>query len=160
MLCSTKYDTSIPEFHAFLNKYPKLKLAREELQILYYYTIKELGPQMLLITDTYRPPKSQEKLLKEGKSEDKHSLHNLNPSHACDHVPLHQGELMWKDYRQMHFIYGLMYAIFQNLKRLHKWPWNIRCGMDWEMNNYTEDKTTLYDPGHIELRPLDYKPNS
>ena len=150
----------LASFGRFIGKNPKLNSALDELQILYFYTTKVLAPAEFVVYDSYRAPDTQEKLLKEGKSEDVHSLHNLNPSHACDHVPIVNGKAQWKAYKQFHFIYGIMYTTFQKLKHDNNWQWNIRSGMDWEMDNYTEDKTTLYDPGHIELRPLDYKPNS
>ena len=150
------YDTD--EFKDFLDENPKLKQARGELQILYFHTLLYLAPAKLLIYDSYRPPKTQEKLVEEGKSQTEKSLHNYNPSFACDHIPTLNGVAKWKSYRQLHFVYGVIYAIFRDLQKKYNWPYNIRSGMDWGMTNYTENKTTLYDPGHIELRTLDYKP--
>ena len=150
------YDTE--EFKDFLNKNYKLKDAIEDIQILYFETSKMLAPATLLAYDCYRDKERQKELVRQGKSETENSLHNFKPSLACDHIPVLNDKPMWKDYLQLHFIYGMMYVLFQDLKKKYNWHWQIRSGMDWEMNNYTQNKTSLYDPGHIEFRPLDYRP--
>ena len=138
------------EFNEFLDNNPKVKTARKELQYLYFYTSKIIAPSRILIYECHRSKERQLKLKKKGLSQVRFGQHNYNPSRACDFIPLKDGKARWEDYSQIHFVIGVQRAVFDflNFEGLR-----LRSGADWDENNYTQDKTTLYDPGHSAIRP-------
>ena len=144
-----KFD--VKDFVKFLDDNPRVESARGELQLVYYYTLAIIKPARMLIYGCYRSKEKQFEKFKKGLSQVKFGDHNYNPSHACDTVPLKNGKAMWEDYSQFHFLIGVKKGIATELNTQLNWHLKYISGADWDNNNETTEKTSLYDPGHDAL---------
>jgi peptidoglycan L-alanyl-D-glutamate endopeptidase CwlK len=120
------------------NSWQHLNTCHHQLQRLFNEVIKHYN---CTIIEGHRTLEEQQKLYKQGKSQVKHSKHNITPSLAVDVAPY---PIDWKDIKQFYHFVGFVQATAKQLNI------SIRSGADWNSNNDLNDQT-FQDLVHFEL---------
>lgn len=139
----------------FYQKNKRIHTCRQEIRWVTEQAWK-MGLRFLVV-ECHRSKERQLALYNKGASQLKFGMHNYDPSHAIDFVPVHlkTGKLMWEGGDALRQ-YAYSIGVFQTLTEIgiEKFGWKVyfRSGRDWKRTNTVYQPSTLHDWAHWEIR--------